>query len=63
MVDAIHSMFCDYYCKYSPFVLLLFVGVGVEVDEGLEFTTCPTNGGFETIKMDVGANGGTNIGI
>jgi hypothetical protein len=39
MVDAICSMFYDCYYKYSPFVLLLFVGAKVEVDEGLEFTT------------------------
>jgi hypothetical protein len=57
MVDAICSMFHDYYCKYSPFILPLFVGVGMEVDEGHEFTTSPTNGGFESIKMDVGADG------
>jgi len=41
--------FCDYCSKYSPFILPLFVGVEVEVDEGPEFTTCPTNGGFECI--------------
>jgi len=57
MVDAICLMFYDYYCKYSPFILPLFVGVGMEVDEGPEFTTSPTNGGFECIKMDVGAYG------
>jgi hypothetical protein len=57
MVDAICSMFYDHYCKYSPSILPLFVGVGMEVDEGPEFTTSPTNGGFESIKMDVGAYG------
>ncbi len=50
-------MFYDYYYKYSPSILPLFVGVGMEVDEGPEFTTSPTNGGFESIKMDVGAYG------
>jgi hypothetical protein len=32
----------------------------VEVDEGLEFTTCPINGGFQFIEMAVGADGGAN---
>jgi hypothetical protein len=53
MVDAICSMLRDYYCKYSPFVLPLFAKARVEVDEQLEFTTCLTNGRFESIEMDV----------
>jgi hypothetical protein len=32
----------------------------VEVDEGPEFTIGPINRGSESIKMDVGANGGIN---
>jgi hypothetical protein len=63
MVDAIHAMFCDCYYKYSPFVLPLFIGVGVEVDEGFEFIANPTNGRFESIDMDVGVDGGANLGI
>ncbi len=51
------SMFHDYCCKYSPFICPLFVGVGKEVNERPEFTTCPSNGGFECIEMDVGAYG------
>jgi len=54
MVDAIRSILCDCCCKYSPFVFPLFVGARVEVDEGLEFIASPTNGGFESIEMDVG---------
>jgi hypothetical protein len=30
----------------------------MEVDEGPEFIVGPTNRGFESINMDVGANGG-----
>jgi hypothetical protein len=63
MVDAICSMLCDYYCKYSPFVFPLFVGARVGVDEGPKFTTRPTNGGYESIEIDVRADGGTNLGI
>jgi hypothetical protein len=58
MVDAMCSMFHDYCYKYSPFIYPLFVRVGVEVNEGPEFTTCPINGGFECIEMDVGTYGG-----
>jgi hypothetical protein len=61
MVDAIQSMFCDYYCKYSPFVFPLFVGIGVELDEGLEVTTCQTNGRSKSIDMDVGIDGRTEM--
>jgi hypothetical protein len=53
-------MFRDYWCKYSPFVLPLFVGTRVKVNEGPKFTTCLTNGGFESIEMDVGVDGRTN---
>jgi hypothetical protein len=56
MVDAICSMFHDYYCKYSPFVLPLFVGARVEVNEQLEFIVGPIDGGFKSIKMDVGVD-------
>jgi len=52
MVDAIRSIFHDCCCKYSPFVFPLFVEARVKVDEGLEFTIGPTNGGFESIEMD-----------
>jgi hypothetical protein len=54
MVEAIRLMFCDYCCKYSPFILPLFVGVGVEVNEGPKFTTKPINGKLEFVEMDVG---------
>jgi hypothetical protein len=63
MVDAIHSMFCDCCYKYSPFVLLLFIGAKLELDEGLEFIANPTNGRFESIYMDVGVDGGRDLGI
>ncbi len=58
MVDAIGLMLCDYCYKYSPFNLFLFVRAGVEVNEGLEFIVDPINGGFESIEMDVGIDGG-----
>jgi len=45
MVDAIRSMLCDCCYKYSPFVLPLCVRTRMEVDERLEFTASPTNGG------------------
>jgi hypothetical protein len=32
----------------------------MEVDKRPEFTTSPTNKGYESIKMDVGANGGVD---
>jgi len=54
MVDATHSMLCDWCCKYSPFIFPLFVGM--EVDEGLEFVTCIVDGRSESIEMNVGAN-------
>ncbi len=57
-VDAIGSMLHDYCYKYSPFILSLFAKARVEVNEGLEFTTGPTNGRFESIKMDVKVDGG-----
>jgi hypothetical protein len=60
MVDVIHSMLRDCYCKYSPFILPLFIIIGVEVDERLEFTTSLANGKFKSIEMDVGIDGGTN---
>ncbi len=60
MVDAICLMLRDHCYKYSFFVFLLFAKIGVEVDEGLEFTTCPINGGFQFIEMAVGADGGAN---
>jgi len=63
MVDAICLMFYDYSYKYSHFVLPLFVGAKVEVNEGLEFTTNPTNGRYESIEMDVGVDGRTYLGI
>ncbi len=50
-------------CKYSPFILPLFVRIRMEVNEGPEFTTSPTNGRFDSIEMDVGANGRTYLGI
>jgi len=40
-----------------PFVLPLFVRVGVEINEGCEFTVGPINGGFESIKVDVRVDG------
>jgi hypothetical protein len=63
MVDAICLMFYDYCYKYSPFVLPLFVGARVEVDEGLESTTNPTNGRYVSIDMDVGIDGRAYLGI
>jgi hypothetical protein len=60
MVDVICSMLCDYCYKYSPFIFPLFVGAGVEVDEGPEFTISPINGGSKSVEMDVGTNGRTN---
>jgi hypothetical protein len=42
MVDATHSLLCDWCCKYSSFIFLLFVGMAV--DERLEFITCPVDG-------------------
>ncbi len=56
MVDAICLMLHGCYCKYSPFVLPLFARTRMEVDEGLEFTTSPTNGRSKSIEMDVGTN-------
>ncbi len=41
----------------------LFVGVGMELDEGLEFIIGLTNGRFKSIVMDVGANGKIDPGI
>jgi hypothetical protein len=35
----------------------------MEVDEGPEFIVGPTNKGFESINMDVGANGRVDLGI
>jgi hypothetical protein len=35
----------------------------MEVYEEPEFTIAPTNGGFESIEMDVRVDGGTNLGI
>jgi hypothetical protein len=63
MVDAISSMFHDRRCKYSPFVLPLFVGVQMEVNEGPEFIIGPTNGGSKYTKMDVGRDGEADPGI
>jgi hypothetical protein len=64
MVDAICSMLRDYCCKYSPFIFPLFVGAGMEVNEGPEFTTSPINGGSKFVKMDVGTYGGIDhLGI
>jgi len=57
MVDAIYSMFRDCCYKYSTFILPLFVGARVEINEGPEFTTNPTNGRFDSIDMDVRTNG------
>jgi hypothetical protein len=61
MVDAIHIMFCDCYYKYSSFLFPLFIGVGVEVDGGLEFAANPINGISKSIDMDVGVDGGKNL--
>jgi hypothetical protein len=57
MVDAIYSMFHDWCYKYSPFILPLLVGARVEINEGLEFTTSPTNGRSDSIEMDVRVDG------
>jgi hypothetical protein len=32
----------------------------VEIDEGLKFIACLTNGRSKSIEMDVGVDGGTN---
>jgi hypothetical protein len=57
MVDVIYSMFRDYCCKYSPFISPLFVGAKMEVNEGLEFTTSPTNGRSYSIETNVRVDG------
>jgi hypothetical protein len=63
MADAIYPMFCDCCYKYSPFILPLFVGARVEVNERPEFTTSPINGRFDSIEMDVGIDGRAYLGI